>query len=56
MGGTLSPCLPYATEVLRRLAIEGREMPERLDGFIDSYTGRIASQRCGWPNILSHNR
>jgi hypothetical protein len=26
-----------ATEVLRRFALEGRELPERLEGFIDSH-------------------
>jgi hypothetical protein len=28
-----------AAEVLRRFALEGRQLPERLEGFIDSHTG-----------------
>jgi hypothetical protein len=28
-----------ATEVLRRLSLEGSELPERLEGFIDSHVG-----------------
>jgi hypothetical protein len=28
-----------ATEVLRRFALEGREVPERLEGFFESHVG-----------------
>jgi hypothetical protein len=44
------------TEVLRRLALEGREVPPRLEEFIDSHTGpdRQLTLRLGSP-VLSYD-
>ena len=38
-----------AQEILRRLGLEGPEIPRELEDFIDRHAGRDLSSICGWP-------